>query len=330
MKKFLKQISYFLILAIISLNLIEYLLPYYYGNNTFASKLSYLENNESKFNTLFLGSSRTDHSISPQIIDSVLTEENIKSFNFGVGGTSNPESYYLTENIIKKIDSTKIKVIVLEVSPLRDMSLKNIKTTRNTYYHSTKQSIFSLRVLKEESYPFKYKTKLVFKYLLHYLKNKINFSKLIYLRDSSINIDKIDKTNYNGFKTTVIHGNSIFPAKRNDLQKSLSYELDSLQKTSISFSTHAKRLNKIYLQSKEKGIKLFFLVQPKDFDYTFLNNLTGKLPKGSLINIASASKHPEFYEEYYSLDPGHLNSRGAIIFSKTLAKEIKLRLNQNK
>ena len=79
MRKFIKQKCVFLILAIICLNLLEYVLPYHYGNKNYSSKLFYLKNNESKFNALFFGSSKTDYSIYPPIIDSVLSDKSISS-----------------------------------------------------------------------------------------------------------------------------------------------------------------------------------------------------------------------------------------------------------
>ena len=326
MRKFIKQLFLFITLAVICLNTFEYFLPYHYGNKNYTSKLSYLESNESKFNTLFFGSSLTDYSIYPPIIDSILSDQNIVSFNFGVGGTSNPESYYLTKKFIEQIDSSKFKNIILEISPIRNMSLINFKTTRNSYYHSTKQLSFSLSSIYEEDYPLRYKSKLAFKYSLHYLKNKINFSKLVYFRDPYLNVKKIENEHYNGFTSTTIHNASIFTSKDYTERRNLAKTLENID-TSKPFSIHSNRLLEIYKLCEKKGIKLFFLIQPKLSDYTFMNNIIGKLPNESIINVASVTKYPSFYDEENSLDPGHLNSKGAIIFSTVVANELKKRLH---
>jgi len=327
MRNFIKNICLFSFLALVSLNLLEYFLPYHYGNKSFTAKLVHLEKNGSKFNTVFFGSSHTDFSVSPTIIDSILVKENVKSFNFGVGGTSNPESYYLVEEFIKNIDSSQYKLFMLEVSPIRNMSLSNFKTTRNCYYHSTKELNYSLSIIDEEDYSIKDKSKLTFKYCLHYLKNKINFSKLSYLRTTYFDIEKKSKS-YNGFTSTIINRTLIDSEKDYQQKKETSYVLESIKNIKTSLNSHAERLNEIHQKCKQKGIKLFFLVQPKNKGYIFMNNLRGKLPEGSLINFASAKQFPQFYNEEYSIDSGHLNLKGAIIFSKLLGLEMKRRLNK--
>jgi hypothetical protein len=279
---------------------------------------------------LFFGSSKTDYSVFPPIIDSVLKDENVHSFNFGVGGTSNPESYFLVEEFLKEIDSGALKIIVLEASPIRNMSLKNFKTTRNCYYHSLRGFRFSLGIIHQENYSRSQKNKLTFKYALHFLKDKINFSKLTYLRYPYQNAEVIEDDTYDGFTTTVIHQNSEHTENDYERKRRISKVIDTLQSkpTSTKLSVHAKRLNSIYKSCQEKGIQLFFLIQPKHYDYTYLNNLTNQLPENSMINLASVTQYPELYSQENSKDPGHLNAKGAIVFSKILGLEIKKRLDE--
>ena len=117
MRKFLKRLGIFILLSIVALQIAEYFLPYHYGNKNFSSKMLFFKKNQGRFNTLFLGSSKTNYSMYPKVIDSILKDEGVKSFNFGVNGTSNPESYFLAANLIKDLDSSDLKILVLEISP---------------------------------------------------------------------------------------------------------------------------------------------------------------------------------------------------------------------
>jgi len=330
MRKFLKRLVIFLLLSMVVLQIAEYFLPYHYGNKNFSTKVLYFKNNPNKFNTLFLGSSKTDYSVYPPTIDSILKDEGVKSFNFGVGGTSNPESYFLAENLIKDLDSTDVKILVLEVSPVRNMSLKNFKTTRNCYYHSLNQLYFSFNVVNEERYPWKKKAKFYFKYSLHFLKDKINFSKLTYLRNPYQNSTNIQDDNYNGFTSTIIHQAKAITQKDYDRKIKIALNRDTIAniQSPKDYSTHAKRLNAFYEVCQQKGIKAFFLVQPKHYDYSYMRSMYHQLPANSIIDVSDAEKFPKLYDPAYSKDPGHLNDKGAFVLSKIVGTEIKKRITQ--
>jgi hypothetical protein len=330
MRRFIKRLGIFLLLSLVVLQIAEYFLPYHYGNKNFSSKVLYFKKHQGKFNTLFIGSSKTDYSVYPPIIDSILSKEGVASFNFGVGGTSNPESYFLAENLVKDLDSTKVKILVLEVSPIRNMSFKNFKTTRNCYYHSLSEFYFSLNVINEEKYAAKKKAKFYFKYGLHFLKDKINFSKLSYLRDPYQYASNIKDENYDGFTSTIIHQTKTATQEDYDRKIKIALNRDSIPSTASprDYSTHAKRLNAFYESCVKKGIQVFFLVQPKHYDYSYMRAMYHQLPKNSIIDVSDARKFPKLYQQAYSKDPGHLNDKGAFILSKIVGTEIKKRIHQ--
>ena len=80
---------------------IEFFLPYYYGNELFAKKLAYYNKHQENYNTVIFGSSRMYRQVIPDLLDSILIQDNISSFNFASQACFNPESYYLYENFIE-------------------------------------------------------------------------------------------------------------------------------------------------------------------------------------------------------------------------------------
>ena len=67
-----------------------------------SQKLHFFEAHKNEFDTVFIGSSRTYHQISPGIFDDVMRENGrpTHSFNFGVDGMNLPESAYLLEQVL--------------------------------------------------------------------------------------------------------------------------------------------------------------------------------------------------------------------------------------
>lgn len=136
MSKFIKKIVLFSTVLVLILSLKKGATPYYLGNQDFSKKLDYFQYNQSNFNTVFFGSSMTYRQINTVVIDSVLNEKNIHSYNFGCDGVLNPESYFLYENFIEDIDENQIKYAVLEIQQISfgENVQKNIAKTRANYF----------------------------------------------------------------------------------------------------------------------------------------------------------------------------------------------------
>ena len=117
MKKFLIRFGIFTLAAIATLWLMHKQVPYYEGNRQFELKRAFYFENEDRYNTLFMGSSRTFRHINPVAFDNIL-DSTFKSFNMGAVGTRNPELYYLAEHFIEELDSGSVEFLFLELTPL--------------------------------------------------------------------------------------------------------------------------------------------------------------------------------------------------------------------
>ena len=89
------------------------------------------------------------------------------------------------------------------------------------------------------------------------------------------------------------------------------------------------QLNKILLKkildlikiSKNKKIHLIYLIPPKVTNYKKLNLYKQKIPKNNIIDLYNQKKYPLLYNNKYSFDSGHLNSKGAEFLTKYLSIE---------
>ena len=56
MKTFLLKCSMFAALMVIALQLVELAVPFYWGNTCFGTKMAYLEESETRYDTMIMGS----------------------------------------------------------------------------------------------------------------------------------------------------------------------------------------------------------------------------------------------------------------------------------
>lgn len=326
MNLFIKKLVAFFILTLIVYNGLEILLPYYHGNVEFSEKINFYHKNKKNFNTVLFGSSRTA-AIKPTIVNYYLFEKDVKAFNFSTGGTSNPELYALVEHFVEELESNQVKNIILEISPIRDMSFKNLTTTRNTYYHNTSETLFSLKCISQEETLRNNRLKLYFKYGLHYTLNLVDFPKLRYLLNSPLPAQPFANT-FDGFTPYTGSDSCSIPVinmKEMHQRKQASYLLSEIN-THPSLSVHANRLNELYKLCEKKEIKLFFIVMPKLRSYNFARNVLSQLPAESILNFGNAEQYPEFYEYNYSIDLNHLSRDGIDLLTEKLCSTLKERI----
>ena len=160
MKKFIINISLFALLVWITNTLITWALPYSYGNDRFDQKRQHIEKNIESFNTIAIGSSRTDVAFVPNLFDSLTSSLALHSFNFGAGGTANPESYYLTENFVKNLEEKDIEYVFMELTTLRNVSFSNLTTTRSSYFFNNQNYSYAVRVINQSKDPDSHKRKI--------------------------------------------------------------------------------------------------------------------------------------------------------------------------
>ncbi|MFO7722464.1 MAG: hypothetical protein R6V49_04485 [Bacteroidales bacterium] len=76
---------------------------WYYGNDVLRIKMEQFDDHSEQYNTAMIGSSCIFWNLDPVLFDSVQPPEwDIRSFNFGSGGTTPPETYFILESLLSQ------------------------------------------------------------------------------------------------------------------------------------------------------------------------------------------------------------------------------------
>ena len=109
-------------------------------------KLRYFAAHKDEFDTLFIGTSRIQHHISPQLFDRITAEAGhpTHSFNFGIDGMHPPESFYVTEEILK-LKPQRLRQVFFEFENIQTEWSRDVRGTRRlSYWHTWKWTSLAL------------------------------------------------------------------------------------------------------------------------------------------------------------------------------------------
>ncbi len=122
-------------------------------------KVMHFAKNRDAYDTLFLGSSRVYHQISPAIFDAMAREGGTptRSFNFGMDGLFPPEDSYLFEHILS-LRPKNLRWVFVEVSMfLPDWSEKNSESPRAIYWHDWTRTSMAVREVLQGAKKFEWR-----------------------------------------------------------------------------------------------------------------------------------------------------------------------------
>lgn len=326
-------ISFLVILVNILLHVFVYekKLPYYWANLDAALKRQYLINNKTKFNTIFIGSSKTHNQIVPEIFDEKSKENNlaIHSYNFGVSGMTPLESFHIYENLLNE-DSLNFKNVFLELDWIASLDYTNLNVSRNYYWLNTNNYLCSVKSLSSSSIP---KYRLLwgwFHYSLDYFENFINLGRVQSYLDFKHSSDSLS---YSPDDSNAI-AKGYIPLETNlhYTEKNLYNEVTSssreciknfnqleVRKPSLPF---LKKLQDLIWMSKKRGVTLYFIIplQWKYYQYQEIIPIISHLKGAEVICMFDVDKYKEVYKVENFADPNHLNSKGAKLYTEEVFK----------
>ena len=152
MGTFIKRIVIFSLLLLLLQIAIDFLLPYGYGNEDYLYKQAEYKEKEKDFNTVVFGSSRMYRHLNVSLLDSLIPELQITTYNFATPGSYNPESYYLYSQFLNHLDSGKVKLAYLELMPLNYISTENILSVKSNYWNTNAFFYYSLSYISNASF----------------------------------------------------------------------------------------------------------------------------------------------------------------------------------
>lgn len=344
-------IKFILILVVVGLLslIIEFTLPYGWADEVQYPKIAYYKKNQNQFNTLFFGGSLEYRQINPKVFDSIMKKNGfaIKSYNLGVDAHILIHSIADLEGVIKNNPNNRIKYIFISLSSEPYFFIRNKNTSKHLAWNnasSTYRAITTLFQMGEQ--PLQKNIKYCYLYFRSWFMNAFKMGMLSDAVKFHTNTDSL----YN--KYVGINNDGFFPY--NDEQQyliSFNKGLDSIvtgsrkwyvenpkRKDSIlqaninQFNTYQQgdKVNQaqvnMMLSIIEKyakmGIDVYYILPARAItSYNYLLPIYYALPKERCINIADPRKYPEFYTKQNSYNFHHVNKKGAIQYSKTLAEE---------
>lgn len=339
MKGFLKNTFLFGLIVVT----INFSAEYYYstkgfnpfwGSGMFEEKLTDKKETFPEANYLFLGPSIFYRQIDPTQFDKILSKngEKSNSYNLSMVGLTPPEDLFLLEKVMEE-DWAKSKTFFLSLTPIKGLSTTNLFKDRTSYYLNTTTLSLIFREFSESSIPLHTKIYVYGTYLSNYLYKVLSLSSFrkITLRNFekppksvsaiwrkgflALDDDPVDsKTNRN---STFLKEINKFQERTNRTKKTFLSEVNSNYKK----TPHYDYIIDILEKAKEKDTKLIFVLPPRLNNYSQIRPLANFLPKANVIDLADPLKFPEFYAIDNSFDIGHLNKKGAAIFTERLAEE---------
>ncbi len=334
MKHFIRRVLFFSLALVLFLFMKKWITPFYLGNELFKAKYEDYGKRHEVFNAVVFGSSRLYRHVNTVLLDSLLTDYGLSTYNFATGATFAPEAYLLYENFLQRTDSGTIETAFVELQELYRFSNQNWRTTNGSYWNNEKTLSYSIKYIKDSNYSEKEKKYLYRDYTKSYMYSFFDF--LIFR--NLLSTDKEKEIGINGFyplDIAVKDGtrNNVYELRWEDFHSDttkLASRIQSAQHAHETSSrlhlneTHLSYLNGLIEKSNQKGIHLFFVLPPRltARKYNELVILSAHLPVDNSIQLYQYSKHEELYQVENSFDIGHLNSKGADIFSTYLAKEV--------
>lgn len=339
--KFLMRLAVLSVLFL-AVNQLQFIwTPPYYGNPVYEAKHAALTEKKEDVNTVFFGSSRTFRQIDPSQFDSLLNDYGISSFNCGSPAVSHPEQYFLYDSFLKE-GHRGIRYAFLELKPINYISRVNLWTPRNYYWHSTHWLWYVYGYLKDSSLPLKNKIGYALDYTFTLLLKHIHIGYLNRPSEESMTTEELLGRKGDGFLTledqvALTPDDTSYMERRNAFLSDTTILEGRIRQSLVDFSaplrrgdmneTHLQLLKDLIAQSEASGIHLFLVVPPMLQEYRETRALMESLPSSHVIELADVRRHPEFYDVSHLFDQGHLNRKGAALYTRKLALAMRERLS---
>ncbi|MEY2479178.1 MAG: hypothetical protein QOI04_105 [Verrucomicrobiota bacterium] len=297
-----------------------------------SQKLRFFAAHKDEFDTVFIGSSRIYHHISPAIFDGVTTEKGhpTHSFNFGVDGMHLSEAVYLLEQVLNT-KPANLKWIFIELDELQATS-QGIGSRRAWYWHDWKRTSLVLRSILDAG------TRQL------WLPDPIKIIHVMFHRGSrelvAFHVSEFEKRFTNLGRANDIQdyfwrdpktegaltglgpaGDGYQPSNKKkvagaEYQETLARALQDVRARPVSPYTETacrEASDKI----RRLGAVPIFVVPPVatvQFEFTFRSN-----PPGTVMSFNNASLYPNLYQTDARIDRSHLKKEAAEEFTRLVA-----------
>lgn len=301
---------------------------------TVMPKLAFFTAHKDEFDTLFVGSSRIYHGISPRIFDAALARSgySTRSFNFGVDAMGPPESLVMIRRLIA-LHPSKLRRIFLEITNRLPLPEENF-TVRNVYWQNgdalasaIRQVNLAMRLpagdqLNRSNRPQAAWQQLAITTQL-FLRNQTNVGRS---RDLFEHFTARDSKN-DAQKALGPDGDGFLPIARAMSAKDLAFYREALEKANSSRRDRKPDLinrtefERLSQELAARGISLLLVAMPAATGGRNGAKMDAP-PNLRVFAFDDPVKFAPFYRDEARLDYEHLNAQGAREFTEAFAQEV--------
>jgi hypothetical protein len=294
-----------------------------------AVKLKFFTQHKDEYDTLLVGTSRLQYSISPEIFDQMTTEKGLptRTFNFGIDGMHPPENFYVLEQILKT-KPRNLKWVVFEMGDIQTRWDNILGTERAVYWHDWPRTALTLKKAMNPRGNANWLIKTTRLWLARrdLVSNLTLFARLFTnvgraaellpsekrerFRDAELELGPYR----NGYR---LAGAPMSPERAAQFQRDLAQEVAEVRQKFLDPATE-QGYRAAAAQIRQAGAAPLFVVAPV---LSQTNARFRRTPPAPLLSFNDSRKYPEFYDTKVRIDDGHLTNEGAAQFTRLLAQE---------
>lgn len=292
-----------------------------------AGKLRFFDEHKSEFDTLFIGTSRFNYAVSPEIFDRTTRQNGFptRTFNFGVAGMHPPENFYVIDRILET-KPPNLKWVFLETDNIQaTWRTQDRGTQRLLYWHDWPRTALTIRrtldprgkaMAYEKVVRFFLRSRELALHMTLFGKRFTNvgraadwFSSRDYSHDEVELGPKRDGYRLAGSAMSLEHAARFQEQLTRQTAGARPRLIDP--HAEVAYRDCAARIRQI-------GAVPIFVVTPVIWQSQFRFRQS---PPGPFLSFNNSRAYPQLYETKIRIDEGHLTREGAEEFTRLLAQE---------
>jgi|GEM_PF-5695706 len=330
-------------------------LPYSWPIDYELARSVALEQDADRYNTIFIGSSKTHRGMKPKVFDDFLKKNSkvrTTSFNYGLSGSNSGQLFGLCRNLIqKKVDGElpKLKYIFYEIrsvqtSTIENLFNKNLHSSRDRLWmYDLKNLRFSIKnywdLKDDRRYSFWNKVKYSALYFVKYISYKFNVGEVKDMivrkqEQSTVDLSILGDSGYTPIEDK--KDTRILKKKHREyIKDSTSLMRKARSRSYAAFGSkkeigemfqnksYSDELTKLVEYAKEQGIFIIYVTHPmlRKEDYPQQKALYDGLPSRHRIQLTDSKKYPDLYIGKHYFDKTHTGDLGATALTERLAQQ---------
>lgn len=298
-------------------------------------KYAWWQAHKDEYDTVFIGTSRTNRGIMPSLFDQMTAEAGVptKSFNFGVDGMIGPEDAYVADYVLRN-PPKNLRWVFFEVAKFgENFEVRDPSNVRTRHWHDWTNSWLCIRAVL---WPNQKKAKMsrwfqpdsdqpwpadtAWTHLRLFTTRALNLGRgaakveewLVPPRDHS---DLLGPKG-DGF-VPYPPGSELKGAAATEYEKALVFRKQNPAKVSELKYYHQEALDNVLEAIRETGAKPVTFLAPSVGSIRFK---PAERPGVAMIDFYDPVAFPEMYESKIRVDMQHLNADGAVVFTRRLAE----------